>query len=662
MPHPEPNPLPLTLVDRYGFYLLCFLVIICYLPELSGPFYSDDQVYILNNSLITALPLEQLWRLFTPIHHIEFLPIRDLSFYLDYKLFGDNPLGYKIHNLLIYLLLGLATLLATRTLLKLTPTKDTTNTNRFALLVTALFLLHPTHVESVSWIASRKDLLCALFSFLSLWQFNEALLAETNKQKLHHLLFAWLLMLTALFSKSVALPIVGVFFLLTVIHLHNIHKLIGALLRASLINAPFIVTALLVMHLHIQVGIKNNISITDESLQGLTTFDYLHTSLQILGNLSQISLWPIGLRIHYNHQPAVTIELLRLTLALIVVITSLWALWRLAKKYSLAAFAILFFLLLNLPYLQLIPFNTWSLASERFLVISVYGFCLLLALLLLRLPQRWTPYLISIVLIFYALQSGLRADDWSSETQLAQSNWQADEHYIYPVWHRLKTNELLRQQWQQSQQLIEGVQPEIFHPVLEQLIHFYARLADTDSHLQSQHATQALLAAEATFMAIDRTKMDLGERYLYDLIGDLIRAGYNNFLNQHNNNAYMHYRAAQFIGHTTPTLRSEIINHLEMALMNQGLNTPQHIDALRLLAQQKRISGDLIQAEVLLSRALHIDNNDHHTHLAMAQLQHQLGNQELLRRFAHNYRRLARIAGVSKQEINNTLKALDIQP
>ncbi len=87
-------------------------------------------------------------------------PVTLLSRAVDVKLFGINPAGHHLINLLIHALnvLFLFTLLRNITG-KLWPSA----------FVAAVFAIHPFQVETVAWVTARKDLLCAFFGFLTLW-------------------------------------------------------------------------------------------------------------------------------------------------------------------------------------------------------------------------------------------------------------------------------------------------------------------------------------------------------------------------------------------------------------------------------------------------------------------------------------------------------------
>jgi tetratricopeptide (TPR) repeat protein len=86
-------------------------------------------------------------------------PLTWLSFVMDYQLFGLNPGGYHLVNLFLHIINSLLLFLILNRM---------THALWKSAFVAALFALHPLHVESVAWIAERKDVLSAFFWMLTM--------------------------------------------------------------------------------------------------------------------------------------------------------------------------------------------------------------------------------------------------------------------------------------------------------------------------------------------------------------------------------------------------------------------------------------------------------------------------------------------------------------
>jgi len=120
----------------------------------------DDDVYVTGNShLQSGFTPDGLRWAFTTIIGQYWHPVTWLSLMLDYKLFGLNAGGYHATNVLLHLM---------SVLLLFTLFSRMTGEIWKSAFVAAVFALHPLRVESVAWIAKRRDLLCVLFSIFTL--------------------------------------------------------------------------------------------------------------------------------------------------------------------------------------------------------------------------------------------------------------------------------------------------------------------------------------------------------------------------------------------------------------------------------------------------------------------------------------------------------------
>lgn len=120
----------------------------------------DDPLYITENPHVQApiTPKSFAWA-FTSSYPSNWHPLTWLSHILDYRLFGLNPTGHHLMNVFFHI---------ANTLLLFWLLQKTTSAVGPSALVAALFALHPLHVESVAWVAERKDLLCGLFWMLTI--------------------------------------------------------------------------------------------------------------------------------------------------------------------------------------------------------------------------------------------------------------------------------------------------------------------------------------------------------------------------------------------------------------------------------------------------------------------------------------------------------------
>src|SRR5256885_4530838 len=112
--------------------------------------------------VIRGLTAEGVRWAFTSRFAANWHPMTWLSHMLDSQLWGMKPGGHHMTNVLLHTAATVALFFALR--------RMTRSPGRSA-VVAALFALHPLHVESVAWIAERKDVLSGLFWMLTLWTY-----------------------------------------------------------------------------------------------------------------------------------------------------------------------------------------------------------------------------------------------------------------------------------------------------------------------------------------------------------------------------------------------------------------------------------------------------------------------------------------------------------
>lgn len=167
--------------------LLAALTAVAYVPAMNGGFIWDDDDYVQDNPTLRSLQgLEQIW--LQPGATRQYYPLVHTTYWIEYRLWGLNPTGYHVVNVLLH---ALSAVLVWR-LLRLLQVPG-------AWAAAALFALHPVHVESVAWITERKNTLSGAFYLGAAWAY---LRFETTRQ-LQLYGAALLLFAAALFSKTV---------------------------------------------------------------------------------------------------------------------------------------------------------------------------------------------------------------------------------------------------------------------------------------------------------------------------------------------------------------------------------------------------------------------------------------------------------------------------
>jgi tetratricopeptide (TPR) repeat protein len=213
-----------TLQPRFIALLLALVTLAIYLPVLHDGFvnYDDDDYVTTNRMVKNGLTPAGIHWAFTTFHSANWHPVTWLSHMLDCQLFGLNPAAHHFVNALIH---SANAALLFILLLRLT---------RLAwpsLMVAALFAWHPLHVESVAWVAERKDVLSTFFALLSLLSY-----AKFVKENCRHSFwFALIFFALGLMAKPmlVTLP-----FVLLLLDYWPLGRVAGFKLQVAVSPAP----------------------------------------------------------------------------------------------------------------------------------------------------------------------------------------------------------------------------------------------------------------------------------------------------------------------------------------------------------------------------------------------------------------------------------------
>ncbi len=132
--------------------LIAVVACLAYAPALHGKFLWDDNGHVTRPELQSPAGLVRIW--FDVGATQQYYPLLHTAFWIEHKLWGDDPFGYHLANLVQHLVAACLVFLILR---------------KFAFLEHAwrrrFLRLHPVMVESVAWITEQKNTLSAVFYF-----------------------------------------------------------------------------------------------------------------------------------------------------------------------------------------------------------------------------------------------------------------------------------------------------------------------------------------------------------------------------------------------------------------------------------------------------------------------------------------------------------------
>jgi protein O-mannosyl-transferase len=190
-------------LNKKYFYMICLFLVIAtlavYWQVLNNDFviYDDDKYVTENTHVHKGVTFDSLTWAFTSSHASNWHPLTWISHMIDYQLYGLNARGHHLTSLLFHVA---NTLLLFLILVRMTGTLWQSS------FVAALFALHPLHVESVAWVAERKDVLSTFFMMLTVW----AYILYVKKREIKGYLLVVLFFVLGLMSKPmlVTLPFI----------------------------------------------------------------------------------------------------------------------------------------------------------------------------------------------------------------------------------------------------------------------------------------------------------------------------------------------------------------------------------------------------------------------------------------------------------------------
>ncbi|MBU5637897.1 tetratricopeptide repeat protein [Geomonas sp. Red69] len=400
--------------------IIVFATLAVYLPILHHNFqiFWDDAMYVTQNEAAKGLSLAHVLTAFTTNYAGNFAPVHIISYMLDYSIWGSNPKGYFLSNIIIHIMNGI---LLYRLLANMNWHKPA------ALLSVFIFLLHPVQVESVAWISERKNLLAMFFSLLSFTSYIEA----RKHEKVYVSKAYWISLacfILALLSKSVAVIMPCIFML------YDICTIQQSSWRKTLQDkAPFLVAATAMAWITIQYQAHGDIPGVGGGRVGYHGGSALVTGLTMLTVLPQylkLLFWPTGLSAVYDPVLRVHLDSAVLLGGTICALLACIGIFLFLRSRDLFFWYAVFFIGL-LPVSQIIPLTT--LMNDRYLYFPMLGAAPLLGRLIIssKLPRQAAIPMAATITAILVLLTSARIKVWQNDLTLWTDT--ADKAPKHPV-------------------------------------------------------------------------------------------------------------------------------------------------------------------------------------------------------------------------------------
>jgi cytochrome c-type biogenesis protein CcmH/NrfG len=344
---------------------LVLVTALTYVGSFDGEFVSDDIRSIRDNPILRSLDGDHLERIFTGFDGANYMPLKVFSLALDYQLWGPEPWGFHLTNLLLHILTAL---LIHRILLRLELGAFT------ALFVALLWAVHPLQVESVAWISERKNVLSGLFFCAAFYVYLS--FSEQGRRTAYLSMLG--LYLLALLSKMNTLVLPAVCLAYEVGFRFRLRR------RDALASLPLFVLGAAVATYNLMGSRVHG----GPYHGGSAIVTWLSSSVVVLRYLKN-ALVPTDLSFYYDVplrgsllDPPVLLSVLSLAG---IAAATLWCI----RRRQRVAFWVLWFGLTLAPMLNLIPFR--ALMQDRYMYLALLGPLVCLGMGLSWAARRWIP-------------------------------------------------------------------------------------------------------------------------------------------------------------------------------------------------------------------------------------------------------------------------------
>ena len=358
----------------------------------------DDSAYITENPFINnGLTWKGVVRTFRMNYYANWHPLTTLSFMFEYEIFRLKSGAYHWNNVFFHVL---------NSLLLFFVLKRITHAFWQSLTVATLFAIHPLHVESVAWISGRKDVLSALFWFLTIYAYA---LYKEQPTVLRYILV--LLSFTlGLMAKPmlVTLPFVLLlldYWPLQCFSFEQPHK--GTVKIMVLEKIPLL---LLSIASTIITFLAQKGSQTVVSLGSLSLPERLSNAFISYGKYIYKTIWPFNLAVFYPYPHVIPLNQLLFSIVFLFMITAIVLYF--IKDYSYLFVGWFWYLGTLIPAIGIIQVGSQAMA-DRYTYIPLIGLFIMAAWGIADLLKKWP--LKKIVLIAWATVACflLMARSWS---------------------------------------------------------------------------------------------------------------------------------------------------------------------------------------------------------------------------------------------------------
>jgi len=440
-----------NIADRTKFLVAAFFlflsILFIYHPSFHFDFIGlDDNDFIVRNPDIKGFTFDCVWRLLTRPYLTLYIPVTMLSYFVDYQLWYLTAFGFRFTNVVIHFL---------NSLLVLIWVKKLTKNFLIACSSAFIFAVHPIQIESVAWIAERKNVLSTFFFFPALiFYWNAAKQSVTATEERKWLFFSLLAYVLALLSKPSVIIFFPMIFAINYFLCDGSHRLnkrwwfYGAVLAMSAL-AGF-------------MTVKGTAAEVERyAYHGNSFWVTLFVMLTVFWRYAELLFFPFHQNILYSSpayfsflQPPVLLSAVALILFFTVVVFF-------RKRKPLISFWLSWFFIALLPVSNIVA-PLPSIMNDRYLYVPMVGFFTAFFLFLREIFPRFifddsnhrgqvsTAVCIAMLAIPFMVLTTQRLPDWKDATSLWEAAFKQSPRKDPRIFYFAAINEIDRGNYQRA--------------------------------------------------------------------------------------------------------------------------------------------------------------------------------------------------------------------
>lgn len=377
----------------YNYVIVALIIALCavvFSKLFTAGFLSwDDAEYVLENKDAHDFNVKALVsKFYVGNYH----PITMLNYAIDWKLFGKQALGYHIENLIWHLINTYLVYLLAIKILK---------HKLSGLFVALIFCFHPVQLETIAWIAERKNLLYAFFLLLASLSYFNFLETKLNKW--------WIFTLLFFIFSCLSKPSAIIFPLLLFVFDYAFYQKIY--IKNWVSKIPFFIISIIIGIVTLKAQSQGKF--LNDSHEFLFYQQVLYAGYAFLQYVSKF-IFPINLSVIYPYPQNTAVALFLGAITLIAFAVFKWKVYKAKQFIILLGF--LFFVVNVLLVLQFIPFGE-ALTADRYMYIPIIGLAIIVAFVFSKF-QKYFKYIVLVIVILLSLLTYSRSRVWENSIKL----------------------------------------------------------------------------------------------------------------------------------------------------------------------------------------------------------------------------------------------------